>query len=217
MIRNKGRKCEMLKDTASFTGHRPDKLGGYNMKNPVMLQVKEVLLKEIESLILNRGITKFITGGALGLDQAAFWCVHILKSKYPYIKNIVAIPYGDFGKRKWDEQKKRYVGWSEEQIAWYQKILLKADELVYVDTLKKYQKDRQTPVGEYSSYKLQIRNEYLADNCSVLIAVWDGEKRRGTWNCLKYSLEKEHISTIIHYNPMQNFKREMIKNTPTLF
>lgn len=206
-----------MNDVASFTGHRPDKLGGYNMKNPIMLQVKSILLKEIEDLIVNHGITKFISGGALGLDQAAFWCVHILKEKYPHIKNIVAVPYAEFGKRKWDQQKKKYTGWSEEQAEWFKKILKKADEVVYVDTLEAYQKDRNTPINEYSPYKLQIRNEYLVDNCSVLIAVWDGEKRRGTWNCLKYGFKKENLNSIIHYNPVHNFSRNILKSTPTLF
>lgn len=207
----------LIHKTASFTGHRPDKLGGYNMKNPIMLQVKELLLIEIEDLILNHGISNFISGGALGLDQAAFWCVHILKKKYPYIKNTLAIPYANFGERKWDEVQKRHTGWSADQVMWYKKIVEKADQVVIVDTLEHYQKDQMTSTGNYSAYKLQIRNEYLVDNCSILVAIWDGEKKRGTWNCLRYGIPKDHLNTIIHYNPTNNFKREYLKNTTTLF
>ncbi|MER1266586.1 SLOG family protein [Bacillus sp. C2(2022)] len=79
--------------TACFTGHRPDKLGGFDMKNPTMLKLKDKLLEVIEELITRENKSRFISGGALGTDIAAFWCVHMLKKKYPVIENIVAIPF----------------------------------------------------------------------------------------------------------------------------
>lgn len=204
-------------NTVSFTGHRPDKLGGYNMKNPVMLKIKEILLFEIEDLIINHNVKKFISGGALGLDQAAFWCVHILQKKYPYIENVVAIPHVNFGKKVWSPEKGKYVGWSDEQIMWFNKILQKADEVVIVDTLEFYQKDKTVSIGQHSNYKLQIRNEYLVNESSTLLAFWDGEKRRGTWNCLKFALGKQHMTTIVHFKTNDNFKKEYLKDTPILF
>ncbi len=76
--------------TACFTGHRPDKLGGYDMKNPTMLKLKDKLLEVIEDLITRENKSRFISGGALGTDIAAFWCVHMLKKKHPFIEKTLS-------------------------------------------------------------------------------------------------------------------------------
>jgi uncharacterized phage-like protein YoqJ len=184
---------ELYNHTACFTGHRPDKLGGYDMKNPVILKLKEKLLEVIEKLIKEEGINRFISGGALGADQVAFWCVHILQKKYPEIKNIVAIPFA-----------KQDALWNQEQKYWYQKMLKLADEIIYVD--EEYQRDKETPIGEYSSKKLQIRNEYMVDNSRIVVAVYDGSKG-GTSNCLWYA---RHLGrTIYRLNPKRDFTLEI--------
>lgn len=190
----------------SFTGHRSDQLGGYDMKNPKMLSLKEHLLFEIEQAI-SLGYNAFLTGGALGTDQAAFWCVEILKKKYPHIKNLLAIPYAEFGHN-----------WEPDQQEWLEKMKLRADSIVYVDEIPEYQKDRYTPVGKHSNYKLQVRNEYLVDNATFILAVWNGIKKRGTWNCLNYAFKKNHIEGIIHLHSAENFKKYfLLQKQETLF
>lgn len=77
-------KESIRKKTVCFTGHRPNKLGGYDMKNPTMLKLKDKLLAVIEELITKENKYRFITGGALGTDQAACWCVHISAALYRY-------------------------------------------------------------------------------------------------------------------------------------
>lgn len=186
--------------SVSFTGHRSDKLGGYNMKNPKMLQMKEVLLVEIERLIKEEGIDTFYTGAALGLDQAAFWCIHIIKKKYPHVRNIVAMPYRSYGDN-----------WTEDQIIWRDKMLGRADSVIIVDELKAYQKDKRTQVNEHSNYKLIIRNGFLVDHCRILIAVWNGVQVRGTWNCIKTALPLPNVEQIIHFHSEQNFVRNILK------
>lgn len=181
------------------------------MKNPVMLELKEALLKIIEDLIVNRNATTFITGGALGADQAAFWCVYILQKKYPHIQNVVAIPYSDQGKKVWSEKEKRYKGWSDEQIEWYNKILQRANKVVYVDTQPNYQRDQRTEVGRHSGYKLQIRNEYMVDHADGIVAIWDGVKGKvngkgsGTWNCLDYAAKKYPDYPVYHLEVNNHF------------
>jgi uncharacterized phage-like protein YoqJ len=34
----------------------------------------------------------------------------------------------------------------------------------------------------------QERNEWMVDRAHVVIAVWDGQKKGGTWNTIKYAL-----------------------------
>lgn len=48
--------------------------------------------------------------------------------------------------------------------------------------------------------QMQKRNEWMVDNCDVLIAVWDGSPG-GTANCIKYAEDK--VDTIIRIDPKQ--------------
>ncbi|EHA30621.1 SLOG family protein [Bacillus subtilis] len=164
----------LRKKTVCFTGHRPNKLGGYDMKNPTMLKLKDKLLEVIEELIIKEEKSRFITGGALGTDQAACWCVHILKKKFPHIKNIIATPF-----------KEQDKVWSADQKMWYKRMLDVADEIVNVEELDKYKVSEDKP-GEFSPAKMQKRNEYMIDHSEAIVAVYDGTKS-GTRNCLNYA------------------------------
>lgn len=68
----------------AFSGHRPDKLGGYNLPNPTYVSVcqkLEAILKELKP-------DKAISGMALGIDQ---WAANIcIKLGIPF---IAAIPF----------------------------------------------------------------------------------------------------------------------------
>jgi len=59
--------------TLCFTGHRPQKLGGYE-PNPIADFVKRSLRDAIERAIKRR-VETFISGGALGVDQ---WAAEIV-------------------------------------------------------------------------------------------------------------------------------------------
>ncbi|PDM40709.1 hypothetical protein CN643_09835 [Parageobacillus yumthangensis] len=192
-------KESLRKQTACFTGHRPNKLGGYNMRNPIMLQLKKKLLEVIEIAILEEGITRFISGGALGFDQASFWCVHILKKeKYPHIKNIVAIPFANQPKL-----------WTDVQKYWYKKMLSLADDVIDVSKLKEYSTKETSviPIEEYSKAKMQKRNEYMVDHSRLIIAAYDGSKG-GTANCLRYAMKKWDREIWI-LDPKYNFERSV--------
>lgn len=47
----------------AFTGHRPNKLGGYFEPNPVAIRVKKFLREELEKLNPDRAITGMAQGG----------------------------------------------------------------------------------------------------------------------------------------------------------
>lgn len=186
---------ELMEKTACFTGHRPNKLGGYDLKNPVVTKLKDSLEKVIEHLITEEGITRFITGGALGTDQIAFKRVHDLKSKYPHINNILAVPFKD----------QSFV-WSQNQKNTYNKIFQAADEVVFVDTLKKYQPKGDIPVDIYHPSKMSLRNNYMVDNSKIVVAVYDGSKG-GTCNCVRYAHNRNR--SIYTLNPKRDFDLEI--------
>jgi uncharacterized phage-like protein YoqJ len=163
------------------------------MKHPTITKIKDRLLEVIESVIVNENVHIFISGGALGFDQIAFWCVCILKEKYA-LKNILAIPF-----------KNQNVVWSDNQKYWYNRIVNEADQVTFVDELEKYKVGGINP-GIYHVAKMQKRNQFMVDNSNIVIAYWDGSKG-GTKNCLDYALSKNKIIYQINPNLELNIKR----------
>ena len=155
-----------------FTGHRPNKLKGYDPKD------NSELLWELNSqveFLIRCGEKVFITGMALGIDTWAAKIVLKLKEKYPHIKLIAAVPC-----------KNHAAKWSKEAQKEWQSILNKCNEVVYVSD------------QEYNLYCMQDRNEWMVDRSAVVIAVWDGTPG-GTGNCVRYAKSKE--KHIIYINP----------------
>lgn len=96
----------------AFTGHRPNKLGGYNLPNQTYIYV----CQQIEKTLKELNPEKIISGMALGVDQ---WATSIaIKLGIPF---IAAIPF--IGQeRVWPESSKRT----------YHLLLKKASEQVIV-------------------------------------------------------------------------------------
>lgn len=170
----------MKNKTCCFTGHRPNKLFGYDLSNPNY----QILAKKIKYvarvLIEQNGVDTFITGGALGVDTIAFFAVQSLKKDYPHIKNILAIPF--IGQQNmWK---------SQIDLDRYDRMLKLADETVIVENIPQYK-------GYSFAQKLNNRNHYMVDNSNYMIAVHDGTKG-GTYNCLEYAKQsKLQYCTII--------------------
>jgi len=68
----------------AFTGHRPDKLGGYKLPNPTYLYV----CQEIDKALRELKPEKVISGMALGVDQWAANIAH--KLGIPF---VAAVPF----------------------------------------------------------------------------------------------------------------------------
>lgn len=174
--------------TLTFTGHRPGKLYGYNLKDERYLKLNKFLEKILEEKIVKEGYDTFISGGALGFDTVAFLSVKNLKKKYPHIKNILAIPFEN-----------QPVKWSLGDRRLYQWMKNTADKVVYVDTLDKYSRTN-TPSGLFNNEKLKIRNEYMVDNSDFLIALWNYSYKSGTGHCVNYA-KKVLTENILVINP----------------
>lgn len=155
-----------------FTGHRPNKLKGYNPKDNSQLLWE--LSATVENLIVE-GHKQFITGMALGIDTWAARIVLKLKEKYPHIKLIAAIPCKDHCNR-WPKQS---------QDEWHD-IVAQCNEVIYVSD------------QGYTLWCMQDRNEWMVNHAGVVVAVWDGSPG-GTGNCVKYAREKQRF--IIQIDP----------------
>lgn len=139
------------------TGHRPNKLGGYSESAQSKLKHIAKTYLMMQPEILKQGIT-VISGMALGWDTA--WALAALELDIPV---IAAIPF--VGQERL---------WPRESQLLFHEIRKKAVEVVIVSD------------GGYAVEKMQIRNEWMVDHCTTLVALWDGS-RGGTYNCIQYA------------------------------
>ncbi|MCY8549487.1 DUF1273 domain-containing protein [Bacillus haynesii] len=162
--------------TLAFTGHRPDKLFGYDPLEEGNMRLFLKLKTLVERLINRRGIDTFVSGMALGSDMWSAQVVLSLRKKYPHIKLICAVPCMNQSEK-----------WKREDKDTYHNILKDADHICYIS------KENYTP------WCMQRRNEWMIDNSKFLIAIWDGVEAGGTWNTVKYANKRQR--SIIRLDP----------------
>lgn len=146
-----------------ITGHRPNKLYGYDLSNPKWISLE----KHLKSLLLKYNCTEAITGMALGVDTIFAIAVLELKKEGYDIKLHCAIPCKNHSEK-----------WCKKDKQLYNYLLSKADMVKIVSD------------EEYKPYLMQKRNEYMVDNSNMLIAVWNGSKS-GTFNCIEYAKSRD--------------------------
>ena len=201
--------------TVTFTGPRPKKLFGYNDKESYQ-KIVDVLKIQVKDAYDN-GARRFISGGAQGLDQMAFWAVYSVKKEHPDIQNILYIPH-----------KKQADAWSETGLfskKQHELMLSLADEVKYIDN--DYNVDTSDKKGVVTA--LMLRNQVMVDDSDLLIALYPHNKdyyseKGGTEECIKYAIKQPHIS-IKRLDPVKlttvNLKtglpREDWKDTAKLF
>lgn len=141
-----------------FTGHRriPESDG---------LWIRRRLREEILSLA-EKGVTGFLTGGALGFDtMAAQEVVRIRAMGVPTLRLTLVLPY---------------VGqesqWSERDASVYRGLLRQADQVVYMGQ-------------EYRKGCMFQRNRYLVDHSAYCIC-YQVKDRGGTAYTSRYAQEQ---------------------------
>lgn len=158
--------------TCAFTGHRPKSFPWkYNEAASSCVLLKETLAEQIK-LLVDRGVTDFLSGMAQGVD---LWCAQIvlgLKEKNPALRLHCILPCEG-----------QEVKWPVAERERYHSILRQADEVVYVGR-------------EYSGTCMRNRNYYLVDHSSILLAVYNGVYRSGTGMTVRYA-QKLGLETII--------------------
>lgn len=145
--------------TCCFTGHRPEKL--QRPYEACIASLCKAIMDAYEA-----GYRTYICGMARGIDLWAFHCVLMLRSFYPEIRLIAAVPFEGFEMR-----------WTEPDQDIYHALLCQADLIHYVTMTR-------------SKYAFQMRNAWMVDLSSRLIVVWDGNQG-GTANTIAYAKRKK--------------------------
>lgn len=175
------------------TGHRPDKLFGYDIHSPAYGKIRSDLRASLDKTLQENPDVKNFTvysGMALGVDQ--IFAEEMIKAREEYknkgisIKVVAAVPC--------DNQEKF---WKQPSKDFYYKLLASCDEQVVV-----------SPNLPYSPALMQKRNEYMVDHSDKVFAVWDGS-HGGTGNCVAYA--KKTGKNIIRIQPVKsmNFTKSM--------
>ena len=130
----------MKQNTCCFTGHR-------------LLPVKKIQqivtkLNEEVDLLIQKGVTIFISGGTLGFDQIAASLVVAKKQQGAKTRLRFALPY-----RNQDEK------WTEKQKCLYHSLLGEADDIIYVSE-------------EYTDGCMKERTSYMIDNSAYCICAY---------------------------------------------
>lgn len=110
---------------------------------------------------------RIISGMALGFDQALAKAAINLD-----LQLVAAVPF-----------KGQEDNWSPAYQTHYNWLLSRAKEVVYVS------------LPGFEIWKMQKRNEWMINNCDLLLALWNGSPG-GTANCLGYARGKKPVTNL---------------------
>lgn len=161
--------------TMSFTGYRPNRLGGFAGERAMIIQ-SGVKKKMIEVILRAhaKGYSRFVSGGALGIDQIAAEAILEVRDRGYLVELVMALPF--------PSQDRKWPPYAQEK---YRRLLSRADEIIYCSE------------DPYAVWKMQKRNVWMVDNSSVVVAFWAGDAG-GTKNCVEYARSKQKSTLIIN-------------------
>lgn len=179
-------------NTVCFTGSRPKKLCGYNKES--YAGFVRWLTDYLDNEFYSKGVSRYISGGAQGFDQIAFWAVYYLSKRHPEIENIVYVPFR-----------------GQEQI-WAETGLFSKQQY---HTMLKYATDVRVlwPVDKKASHHIVShaliqRNHKMVNDADAVVALYKGNdymhSSGGTAECIRYALENKVPVYKIDYDTDNN-------------
>lgn len=162
----------------ALTGHRPNKLGGYNLNTPYYFNMHNELLEVIVNLIPLYDVVWVHSGMALGADTVWACAARTAMKQFPgRVKLHAEIPVMT-QPDAWFKQ--------EDKDRWRDLVDLADEKTVYAQT--------------YSPKAMQDRNIGMINHADNLLAIWDGTSG-GTGNAVAYA--KSVNKWITYYVPAE--------------
>lgn len=164
--------------TCCCTGHRPK---GFPFKYGTDLKKHNEYLNALEEkiklAITDYGVTNFISGMALGVDLDFAEIVLYLRDTEHYpITLECAIP-----------DVNQALKWSGKDKLRYTSLLERADEKHYIS-------------GRNAADSMLKRNRYMVDTSEIVIAIFNGIEKGGTWYTINYAKKQNKRIEIIDLN-----------------
>ena len=169
------------------TGHRPKGFGWdyRNKEHELHREYLAILEYEVRKCV-EKGFNYFISGGAIGADMDFAETVMKVREEYPNVKLEIAVPCEN-----------QDLKWNEEDKKRYREILQKAA------VVKKLSE-------KYTMGCMQKRNRYMVDSSELVIAIWNGISKGGTYSTIQYADKKNVPMTLIGIFPPNG--KEFFKN-----
>lgn len=181
---------------ACFTGHRPKDLHGYDSRAAYQPIVD--FTRDICAALCRSGVRTFISGGAQGFDQLAFWAVNSLRAKDPRLANTVYVPFEN-QPSKWSSDGP--FGQSD-----YRTMLQYATDVRVLAG--------NPPAGDTGAAAklLHARNHAMVDASDIVIALLTGpvlengvqNAKGGTAECVRYAISRGVLVITLEYRPDRN-------------
>ena len=153
----------MKRLSCAFTGHRPKSFPWrYDETAEGCVMLKGILAVQIITLV-DKGVTAFFSGMALGTDLWSSETVLDLRKDNPALKLHCILPHEGQADK-----------WSTSSRERYNAILKQADSVEYVSRI-------------YYDGCMIDRNHRLVESSSLLLAVYSGARRSGTGATVNYA------------------------------
>lgn len=161
----------------SFTGHRPAKLG-YRAGDGRGARLEALLFGEILALA-RRGVTRFYTGMAQGVDQWAARLVLEAKSGGLPLELVAVLPCPN-----------QAAGWRGQERDCYFGLLARCDEVITCSPF-------------YTPQCMLARNRFLVEHAGTLLAVYNGAPRSGTAYTVRCARRAGRELILIHPDTLE--------------
>lgn len=159
------------------TGHRPKSLpGGYDIRHEKNLAIRRWLVWRLQELNADEACS----GMALGVDQ--YFVAACL---------VCAVPFHAFLPCRGQDRT-----WPEASRNLYRLLCQRAESI-------RYTVDGSYPGAGCMVQRNQDMVDWLAElPGSVLLAVWDGMRKGGTWDCIQRAFRADSDLRVIRFDPM---------------
>jgi uncharacterized phage-like protein YoqJ len=157
----------------AVTGHRPPKLGGYNVPNPVF----DAVMRALDEALMRLQPETVLTGLAIGVDQWAASICHF--NQIPY---IAVIPFEGYDSRWPDRSKQDY----QDLKSHAQRVVTLAPE---------------PPEGANVDGLIRTRNRYLVRESEALLAVYNQDAGTGTGQTVNYAMQNNRPVHLVRLRP----------------
>lgn len=165
----------------AFTGHRPNKIGGYDPKHPQRVAVTDAISSALRRAVAKYGQTHevvVISGGALGVDTDA-----AREANKMGLRFVIAAPCRGQDGRWPAKAKETYEKMCSHADAELAQRLCTDGEMVEGGVIY------VANTGYTGPAVMQARNIWMVDHADAVVAIWDGSDG-GTANCVRYTQDQ---------------------------
>lgn len=169
----------------ALTGHRPNKLAGYNMNDPFYARLQKQLEGIIKKYLDEYDFVECRSGLALGADTV--WSKAILKMRNAYPDRVrfhADIPM----------KEQPSVWFNQADIDYWHYQYEQADSKTIYGALSDYPESQR----RYAAIQLlEKRNQGMLAPADVVIAIFNGDKKGGTANAVRFARQNNKELIII--------------------